>query len=320
MINEFLNYIKSIQYPIYSFNNKTNYRLEGVDKVFIINLKKEVIKRKYLIRLFKIKKINFNLVIVEPEDEKNYNKFVKNQEITRSEFGCLTSHLYILYLTSKFKINFIIFEDDIWLHKNFVNLWNNFKKKNKKIEFLLLGACDFNFKKKNINQVTINNSYYPVNFELLYGAHANYYTPNACKYWLHYKINNIDFFDKNYYYIFNKFKSESMIMYPNLVLCDISSSNNNHEYQFLSKKEYFYYDNCFQCVEFLNYHVFYSILFNKINKNKISVGEDYKKIISDILYLTFYNKNKEFEIKQRIDYSIIDLEYIKYILCSDSSI
>lgn len=312
---ELINYIKTLNYPFKIYNNNQSKHLFGVDEIFIINLKKENIKRKYIEVLFRKKKINYKLCIVDPVDESNYHKFVPNKEITRSEFGCLTSHLYVLYNAYKFNINFIILEDDVWIHKNFVNLWNEFKIKNNSIDFALLGACDFNFKNENIKHINDKKAYVPNNFKLLYGAHGNYYSHNAAKFWLLYKINNLEFFDKNYQYIFQKFKGTSVVCSPNLAICDISSSNNNHEYSFFSEKEMFYYDKCFNSLNFNKYHIFYSKLVSDLKKNlKLTLNHSYEKLIDEILYVTFYNKDKETQIKNRIDFSILSLSDIEYIL------
>ena len=308
------NYIKSLNYSLKFYNNKQNTSLIDVDKIFIINLRNEVIKRKYLEILLRKKRINYYLCIVDLVNEYIYKKLVPNKEITLSEFGCLTSHLYVMYKAYKLNINFIIFEDDVWIHKNFVDLWNQFKKNNGIIDFALLGACDFNFKNENIKYVNDKNYYYPNNFNFLYGAHGNYYSHKAAKFWLLYKLNNLEFFDQNYQYLFEKFKNTSAVCYPNLTLCDISSSNNNHEYDFFSEKEKIYYEKCFDLIGFNNYHVFYSKLVKAIKNNKITISHSYEKLIEKILYVAFYNKSKEKDIKNRLDFSILNLQDIHYIL------
>ena len=97
------------------------------------------------------------------------------KKLKKSEIGCCLSHLWCLdkIIEKKMK-NAIIFEDDIIFHKNFENMFYNLFSK-KKYDFLLLGACDFNFSKKNFKHLN-KGIYKPDKTSTkVYGAHANYY-------------------------------------------------------------------------------------------------------------------------------------------------
>lgn len=314
MENTLLHFIHSYKPTIYKYFYTPDHEyLTNVDQVFVINLKHEYVKRNYIITLFKQKKINFQLVIVEPQTTEVYNQFVKNKEITRSEFGCLVSHLYILDYIARRKINAIIFEDDIWLHKNFVEEWNTLHKI-RDFDFLLLGACDFHFSKENYSRVS--NKLYTMKNEkqLIYGAHANFYSHNAAKFWLTFKLNQIEFFDKHYFYLFSHFPLTSGIISPNLVLTDISYSNNGHTYPLLSLKEKEYYAKCFKQVNFHCYHIFYPLLFSQQNVLQlIHKYKSYEEIIDEVLYVCFHNAEKEKEIKSRLDLTHLTIEDIRYI-------
>jgi len=313
-MNNIMKLVNNLKPKICHFIWPDSIKLLDVDNIFVINLSKESAKRNYIIKLFKKKKINFTLVIVEPITIEIYNMFVKNNEITKSEFGCLISHLFVLKTIVKSSKNSLVFEDDIWLHKQFVENWNNIIYK-QKYDFLLLGACDFHFSKENYKFV--NNNMYRMKHEnqMVYGAHANFYSPRAAKFWLKYKINSIEFFDKNYFSILTHFPLTSGIIYPNLVLTDISYSNNGHTFPFLSQKENDYYSTCFKSVDFKNYHVFYPILFKNTEiTDIISRFQHYEELIDYMLYIYFRDSVKETKIKDRLDLDHLTLEDVQYII------
>lgn len=296
----------------YFKNNENPHVLCKVDDIYVINLKKEKMKRNYIIQLFKKLKLNFHLIIVEPISKEIYKNAVKNDEITQSEFGCLLSHLWCLKKIINKNQNAIIFEDDIFIHKNFVNLWNNINS-DTHYDFLLLGSCDFSFARENKYNVDIVNNIYQMQnkCQKVYGAHANYYSIEAAKFWYDYKCKNIEFFDKNYYDIFSHFQNSSGICYPNLAITDISYSNNDHAYPLLSEKENEYYKRCFTNLNFKDYHIFYPILFKNV---LISQFNSVEKLIDHLLYIYFHNENKSLTIKNRLDIHLFTINEIKYII------
>jgi GR25 family glycosyltransferase involved in LPS biosynthesis len=258
--------------------------------------------------------INFTLVIVERVTNEIYSTINKTTKISKAEFGCSLSHLWCLnnVIKNNFK-NAIIFEDDIILHKKFNKLILERLKIN--YDFLVLGACDFNF--SSVNYKNIKNSvYYPTNYEKLYGAQSNYYSLEGAKKMFEIRSNQISFFDKDYKIMFDNFKNTSAICYPNIAVSDISSSDLGHTYKLLSLTEKYYYDKCFNNFDFKHFNFIYiSILKNsEINYNMF---DNYEKYIDCVLYNHFYNEENSKIIKNRLVFNFFNIEDIKAILFTD---
>jgi GR25 family glycosyltransferase involved in LPS biosynthesis len=293
-------------------NNSNKSEINNiVNKIYVINLLENEIRRNYILVLMKKLNINFTLVVVERISLDNYNIINKESNISKPEAGCLISHLWCLNNIIKNNYsNAIIFEDDIILHKNFKNML--IEQLKTKYDLLLLGACDFNFSQFNYKNIK-NNIYNPTNFDKLYGAHANYYSLEGAKKMFELKSQNISFFDNNYNIIFNYFKNNSAVCYPNLVISDISTSDLGHSYKFLSLTEKYYYDKCFKNMNFKNYNFIYlNILKNSvINYNLFTTYEEY---INSVLYYFFYDTEKVKIIKNRLELVFFTIDDIKLIL------
>ena len=282
-----------------------------VNKIYVINLLENEIRRNYILVLMKKLNINFTLVVVERISNDNYNIINKVSNISKPEAGCLISHLWCLNDIIKNNYpNAIIFEDDIILHKHFKNML--IERLKTKYDLLLLGACDFNFSQFNYKNIK-NNIYNPTNFDKLYGAHANYYSLEGAKKMFELKSQNISFFDNNYNLIFDYFKNNSAVCYPNLVISDISTSDLGHSYNLLSLTEKYYYDKCFKNMNFNNYNFIYlNILKNSvINYNLFTTYDEY---INSVLYYFFYHTEKVKIIKNRLELVFFTIDDIKLIL------
>ena len=292
-------------------NNNTSEINNKVKKIYVINLLENEIRRNYIMVIMKKLNIDFTLIIVEKIPTDVYNTIHKISNISKSEAGCLISHLWCLndIIKNNYE-NATVFEDDIILHKNFKNMLLDTLKT--PYDFLLLGACDFNFSQHNYKNIK-NNIYNPTVFEKLYGAHANYYSLEGAKKVFEFKTKNISFFDNNYDQLFNYFKTKSAICYPNLVVSDISTSDLGHSYNLLSLTEKYYYDKCFKNLNFKNYNFIYlNILKNsEINYNCF---KNYEEYISKVLYHYYYNNEKVELIKNRLDLDFFKIDDIKIIL------
>ena len=300
--------IKNIFFKNEINNNSINYK---INKIFVINLIDNNIRRNYIICLMKKYKINFNLIIVERVSNEVCEIVDINKNISKEEVGCALSHLWCLNkIIKKNYNNAIIFEDDIVLHKDFINRFSEMYNY-KHYDFLQLGACDFDFKLINVSGVK-NNLYRPqLKSTKTYGAHANYYSINGAKYMYNQLISNFTFFDKNYHHIFNHFKDTSYICYPNLVVSDISTTNLNHEYDLLSNVEQNYYLNCFDTFNFTDYNFIYLDLILKNKNYKLNENEKYEFYVSKILNNYFNTENERNEIKNRL---VMDFFTIKDII------
>ena len=313
-----------------SNNNNNNTILKNISnkninnvvkKIFVINLLDDDVKRNYIITLMKKYNIDFTLVIVEKISNEIYKTISNNTNtfISRGEMGCCISHLWCLYQIIKNNYeNAIVFEDDIILHKNFTNEFLNIheqmQKDNNALDFLLLGAHDFNFSKVNHKNVK-NNIYRPnVNNCNLYGAHANYYSLKGAKAMFKIRITEISFFDKEYMLMFNHFNNSSFICYPNLVVSNVTSSTLNHKRDLLSTLEHEYYEKCF--INF-NFNIYNFIYVNLLEKNLFKIDEnnnDYEAYINNCLYHYFYDLNKINLVKKRLVMNFFNLQDIKMIL------
>jgi GR25 family glycosyltransferase involved in LPS biosynthesis len=244
--NNLLDAIKNYKVICINIVNDSNSEInKKVQKIFVINLLEQVLKRNYIISLMKKYKINYTLVIVDRVSSNLYKTLCLNKSlISRSELGCCLSHLWCLYqiLTNKYD-NALIFEDDIILHKDFTNLFLKIYRPS--FDFLLLGAHDFRFSKENYKNVK-DNLYRPNsnNNSHLYGAHANYYSLKGAKRMFEIRVSEISFFDKEYMLMFDYYKGSSYICYPNLCVANITDSTLDHKRPILSDIEYQYYYKC----------------------------------------------------------------------------
>jgi glycosyl transferase family 25 len=286
---------------------------ETISKIYVINLKKDRIRRNYIKVIMKKYNINFTFVKVYEIDNDTYHLLNEKNLLTRGEVGCMLSHLWCLrdIIQHNYK-NAIIFEDDIIFHKHFHSLFE--KIYNSKYNFLILGACDFSFNSMNKYNV-INNLYVPnKNSKKVYGAHGNYYSLLGAKKMFEIRTMNISFFDKDYYYMFEYFKDSSYICYPNLVVSDISTTNLEHRYPFFSIEEKNYYEKCFTNFHFKHYHFIYLCILIENKHITIEDTDDYESYMRKIIYVTFFNSNYANKIFKRITKKFFTINDIKYIL------
>lgn len=296
-------------------NNKESEINKRVDKIYVINLSEDIIKRNYIITIMKKYGINFTLVIVDHISYETLVELETKLSISLNEFGCCISHLWCLYqiIYKKYK-NAIIFEDDIILHKDFEKKFINIYEKNHNIDFLLLGAHDYNFSKFNYKNVK-DNIYKPTsnkkkNYNNLYGAHANYYSLKGAKRMFYIRTSEIDFFDKEYMLMFDYFP-DSFVCYPNLALANISESTLGHERNILSYSEKDYYNECFIDLNFNNYNFIYVNLLKNINY--IYSSDDYETLTERYLNETLGKEKLPF-VKKRLVMDFFTINDIMNIL------
>jgi GR25 family glycosyltransferase involved in LPS biosynthesis len=293
-------------------NNKESSINKRVKKIYVINLLEDVYKRNYIITLMKKYGINFNLIVVERVSNELCKELCKNG-LTRGELGCTLSHLWCLYNSINNKDeNMIIFEDDIIMHKDFTNYFNHIYDTNPNLDFLLLGAHDLNFSKNNYKRVK-NNLYVPdINTTNLYGAHANYYSLTGARRIFYLRITNLSFFDKEYMLLFNKFPN-SYVVYPNMVVANVSDSTLNHTREMFSKMEHDYYNRCFINFNFKDYNFLYINLLKNLNYIDPN-QDDYDKVTERYLYNTFHDFDKIEEIKSRLNNDFFTVDDIINII------
>ena len=293
-----------------------NFVNQHVKRVYIINLRRNVHRRNYVTLLMRKYNIRCTLVVVEEITDIMFSALNRNNVLSKGEAGCLVSHLWCLKQIIDQKIeNAIIFEDDVILHKNFLAKFEEIVNI-RKCDFLLLGACDFSFSKSH--KACVTNGVYQMDrrAKRVYGAHAIYYSLAGATKMFETKTRNgsITFFDNNYYEMFSSFPSSAYICYPNLAVADISTSNLNHHFPFLSGAEENYYSQCFCEFSFQDYNFIYLDLLLKSPSISFEVSEDYSSCISKLLYYYFYNTEKALAIKSRMVMDFFTVSDLKEIL------
>lgn len=301
-----------------------------VQKIYVINLLEDIHKRNYIYLLMKKYGISFTFVIVDRISKETHKNICEKEQsnISKGELGCCLSHLWCLndIIKNKYR-DAIIFEDDIILHKDFINRLscilnpnlnanpnaNAESSINQKYDFLLLGAHDFQFSKRNFKAVDKDKMiYYPhENSEQLYGAHANYYSLRGATRMFRIRISELSFFDKEYMLMFNHFKDTSAICYPNLVVTNMTTSSLNHERNALSNAEYEYYKKCFIDFDFKQYNFIY---INMLDKQLIYKCKTFEKYVETCLYYLFHDFDKIDKIKNRFVMDFFTLKDIMFIL------
>ena len=292
--------------------NSGNILNNYTQKIYVINLEQNIIRRNYILTIMRKYGISFKLVIVKKINKKHYDYYSKyKHNISISELGCGLSHLWCLkdIIQNNYE-NAIIFEDDIIFHKNFEAKFFEIIEK-QSYDFLLLGACDFHFSEVNHNNV-FENLYRPnLDFHEVYGAHAIYYSLRGAKYMFNYRINDFAFFDYNLNNVFEYFNESSFICYPNLVVTELSTSDNNHCYDLFSKKEKIFYSKCFIEFNFKDYHFIY---LNLQDESYIDKFDNFKDYICALFKIKYPGKKEYLEqFKERIDFQFFTLEDIRNI-------
>jgi GR25 family glycosyltransferase involved in LPS biosynthesis len=313
MNSDLLECIESYRFIIIKINNKKeNSKLnEKVKQIYVINLYEDIQKRNYINKLFKKYNISYNLIIVDRVDKKVYNRLCNDKKISEAELGCCLSHMWCLLdiLKNNYE-NAIVFEDDVILSKTFVESFLSIYEKNPKIDFLMLGAHDYNFSKQHYKNLK-NNLYRPnTQCRNLYGAHANFYSINGARRMFYIRATNLSFFDNEYNLLFDSLPN-SYICYPNLALANISDSRIGHEKQILSQTEIGYYTLCFININLNNYNIMY---INLLDLKLLKKDDTIESFIERCLLYKLNDQSKVNIVKQRFALDFFSLEEIKEIL------
>jgi len=285
-----------------------------INKIYIINLHNNVIRRNYIIKLMEKYSINFELIIVPSLTFEEY-EIINNKAISFGEAGCYLSHMFCLNDAIFYNYDrIIIFEDDIILHKTFHSLFQNITT-SINYDILMLGACDFHFRKINCKRI-VNNSYIPDEKTVfLYGTFAILYSNKGFNEIFKKRLNNPTFMDNNLICFLDKFRYSFYISYQNLVITDYSQTNINHNFWITNKlKEDYYLKNCFNSeFKFSDYNLIY--LKPLENYTTIDLSKSYSENILDILKTFFINNIKNTNIiYKRLVYDFFDTRDLEFIL------
>ena len=255
--------------------------------IYVINLKKDVERRNYIKYLFKRHNINYNLIIVDNFKYENTQELLKYR-IKENKLGCILSHLWCINnaINNNYE-RFIIFEDDIVFHKHFDELFKKCISKLEKIpDLLMLGSIDFKIKENMCYLNAEENIYYPE--KNILGAHANMYSINFAKEFLNYKLNvpKILEFDFDYCRFKNKYKIG--ICLPNLVVCELSTTNIEHHFSPTNLNSFARYKRSFPSGFTYNDYEYMIIVFIQFIKEEMESGITFKDMIEATE--SFYSK------------------------------
>lgn len=247
--------------------------------------------------------INYELIIVNRVTQDNYDTF-RHKFKRIGEYGCYLSHMYCLKDAIKNNYeNIIIFEDDIVLHKNFHNLFENVMNI-QKYNILMLGAADFHFLKENNLLVDKTKGIYrpSLSSRFLYTTHAIYYSKDAVNMMYNYKIDNISHMDYNFVHFIENSPENLYVCSPNLVLAELSTTNIEHNFWIGYKPVFdsYYYRKCFSNnLKFNDYNFIYLELVKTI---VIDQTLSYQNNMINCIEEKFSDPDIKNKIKERIVY------------------
>lgn len=192
----------------------------NVVPVYVINLATDSMRRKYMHHVMNAHQINYNMVMVSRPPNETAIPF----GLDAGKLGCVLSHLWCLNQAVKNgHERILILEDDVLFHKEFVRRFESLLVE-PSTEVLMLGALD-----RELSIHSQSGPLYPANQNVI-GAHANIYTLSAAKRILSHKLNHMPVkeYDLEYGTIFNA--GEVQVCMPNLLVCELSTSNLNHHF------------------------------------------------------------------------------------------
>ncbi len=294
--------------------------------IYVINLKQDFMRRCYIKHLFKKHRINYTLVVVDKFRYDTPEETIEHK-IHHTKMGCILSHLWCISdAVKKNSQRFIVFEDDIIFHKQFFTLFQNMLINCEIPDLLMLGSIDFKIEEHTKDMNESCPIYYPKNN--IIGAHANMYTLQFARSFLEYKLNSfpIKEFDYDYAIFMDKFKIG--ICCPNLVVCELSTTNINHFFSPLKKSGFSWYSKTFKSGFTYNDYeyiiiAFLTFIFNYEFENKTIKAVTINKSIEQYLelFISKYNTSHIPNMQEWIlnsGYTTYDLINIVKYLKSDT--
>lgn len=231
---DILSELERYSVKVIEITNSTHSSIEI--PAYVINLDEDNYRRGYMKYMLKLLNINYKLIIVQRVNDAICKK---NPKMRKGVIGCSLSHLWCIRDAIKCKHkNFLILEDDIVFHKNFLGL---FRQTNyNKYDLLQLGCCDFCLH-TNIKNKYTPNVYRPTKNAL--GAYGNIYNLNFAKVFFNDKVNNFSEFDISMQTFYDRFKIG--VCYPYLVSSELSTTNLDHKFSIFDKQSLRFTKCCF---------------------------------------------------------------------------
>jgi GR25 family glycosyltransferase involved in LPS biosynthesis len=295
--------------------NNTLFINNFINRIYIINLETDRLRRNYIIKVMEKYRINFELIIVPRLEQEQYN-IIGNNKIKIGEAGCYLSHMFCLNdaITNNYD-NIIIFEDDIILHKDFHNIFKKYMTENV-LDIFMLGASDFHFRQTNSKLLNIEKSIYnpDSNTKFLCGTYAIFYSKAGYNQMFNARLEYPTFMDDNLIQFLGDFKNTFYISYPSLVAADVSSTNIEHDFWITNiLRDKYYYKNCFDNqFDFSEYNFIYlGLLVDCI----IDINLSYRDNILETLNIFFKTDFEKINnIKNRLEYNFFTIDDLKFII------
>ena len=240
--------------------------------VFVLHLNTTPVRRLYMTTILQKMGISYQLLIVSPLNEELYTsmKVRRATKCTRSETGCALTHLfcltYILRHTSH--SSFIILEDDVIFHREFHARFSHYLAHSDKVDMIMLGSTDFNYKKNTSKYPELRGCLDPHHYVPrynAYGAHAIYYTRPFAEAWLHHKMKSDCIwaqFDQDFSCLYPRFNVH--VCHPSIVMADFSTSHLNHDKFKFSNHFMEKWFGVPSCIVSANYHMFFIDVLDKL--------------------------------------------------------
>ena len=187
-------------------------------------------------------------------------------------------------------------------------------------DLVMLGACDFKFASTHffyMNHAAIRaqmkmpaGTYVPTHN--VFGGHANLYSRRFARAFFHHKIQRLNGYDGDYSVLYKTHRV--CVCYPNLVLCELSTSHLQHHYGFLTPKaEDRYYASCFKELQFQDYPFLYIDVLKKMRENRHWIRES--TTLAELLdrVLPLYSPDVQAKLRARVDTDFFTLDDVKCI-------
>ena len=273
--------------------------------IYVINLKHDVFRRSYIQFIMKNYALNYKLVIVDAVTKDTVQVLNDGQKksLLPGEIGCCLSQLWCIDDAIKRDYShFLIFEDDIIFRSDFLT---SFIATNPEtFDMLMLGACDFHIR---ANVKTIDNGiYFPV--ANVCGSHASFYALKFAKKLLAHKLDNFGSFDTNFAPLYET--NRVGVCFPNLVICELSTTSIQHNFSPLFPKRYaVYIKQCFMNhIEYAEYDMFLIVFLKFIVATSRELVLNDKTTVQKLVYrFNCINKLRLYNTLAFMPYSLDDI-------------
>jgi GR25 family glycosyltransferase involved in LPS biosynthesis len=212
-------------------------------KIIIINLERRFDRKKLMEE--KMKKINITDYIffqgvdgIDDKYTKSYNGIFKKRKppITRGGYGIILTYILLMdYLVQNKYERVIIFEDDISFHKNIDQLWETFDSKLFNQDIIWIGSNQTQFSDKQIDIIQKSKNYILPYFpdfssDKIFGCYGIIMNKIAIiemkKIFDMKKLSEMYCVDQMVCKLMRDKKLKGVILYPNLVIPDVTDSDN----------------------------------------------------------------------------------------------